>query len=132
MNKEQLQMVQRTFGAFGWPENKGAVPAIEIDGDYISIANGFLTICETNVEQPSIRGKQQVPGFMLERVAYRTGTNGEPDDVDTQEIATDRYLPNIVIKAIALYAEHQAKGIMDDMATEAMVKEWDEWHEELL
>lgn len=124
MNKEQLQIVQRIFGAFGWPdEDQGA--AIEIDGEYITIGNGLLRIRA---------GHSQEPAFKLEI------RHGDTDLQETVHIAWWQVyrthpligawgssLPEIVVCAVAAYAEHKAQGIIDDLATEAAVKEYDEW-----
>ena len=134
MNKEQLQIVQRSFVAFNWPNDQGGWPTIEIEGDYITIGSGLLWISEVTIDLvPDVEGSTcKIKGFKLEISKLRPGGPGEPDDYDLHFVAEERNFPAIVIRAIGCYAEHKAHGIMDDLATEAAVKQYDEWHEELL
>lgn len=132
MNREQLQIVQRSFGAFGWPTSVDGHAdqsvVIETEGDHITIGNGLLWISETSLQHRGVLTFMPAPMFKLEISKIRPG-GPEPDDHDLHFIAEERTFPAIVVRAIGCYAEYKAQGIMEELATEAAVKQYDEWHD---
>ena len=119
MTKEQLALVQRVFGVFRWDE------VIEIEGDSIFIANGLLRIREVWVSKPLLK-----TSFKLEINETVPSPTEEFDYTDEwHEVAEGLIFAEILIQAISAYAGYKATGIIDQAATEARVKEYDQQHE---
>jgi len=91
--------------------------------DYISIANGSLTICDTEMEVKSIKGTIKVPAFELSKFVYQSGNNWGPDGGDVVELSVNRQFDNIAKDAVIAYVEAQLDSFLDFLATEEQAKE---------
>jgi hypothetical protein len=99
-------------------------PLIGWDKDGINIANGSLTICDTEMEVKSIKGTIKVPAFELSKFVYQPSNNRwEPDGGDVVELSVKRQFDEIAKDAIVAFIEEQLDSFLDFLATEEQAKE---------
>lgn len=118
MTQEQLDTVNAALkAAFG-----DGAPVAHIDDEYIAVENTW-TIGPTEVDQPSIRGTVKVPGFVLEVGVPYHGSDIEPPGVDVAEVYVDRAFAEVVLALVAEVAKARANVALENLATEAFVRQ---------
>jgi hypothetical protein len=119
MNDEQVRMVQRVIDhVFGDGAYKARLDEGQVAVDAWTISPGEATVV-------SIKGELKVPGYVLDVAVPTPGNWDEPPGVDVVEVMADRSLPTAILALVSELAKMRANHVLDEMATDAFVADWE-------